>query len=244
MWGIPFLHPDRLATTIPTRVYAGGPVDTSAHSVFVWRTAGLSKARGMVLGFYVDDYRLEALWRHPERYTALFLRHGVLTAIEPDFSLWVDMPLAEQLYNIFRMRTLGRLWQDAGLPVIPNLTWSDERSFSFAFEGIPTHAPVVACECRTPGSNDVDRRRFLAGLEHAVKKTEPATVCIYGGEEHRYWLHDRLPFGPQYTLLSSFMTARGKIRAAQERQAREQNQPNLFTGGSSKWVEEEVVAAA
>jgi hypothetical protein len=50
-WGIPSLHLDRLATIIPTHVYAGGTVDDPAKTLFIWRTTRLSTARGMTVGF-------------------------------------------------------------------------------------------------------------------------------------------------------------------------------------------------
>jgi hypothetical protein len=202
-WGIPSLRSDRLATVIPSCVYAGGVVSDPAHALFIWRTVSLSRARGMTVGFYVWDERLEALWRHPERSTTRLLSAGVAAVIEPDFSLWTDRPLAEQLFNVYRMRTLGRLWQEAGLAVMPNLAWSDARSFSFCFSGIPAGAPVVACECRTPGSCDEDRRAFLRGLTEGVKQVQPENVLIYGGKEHSFWLTERLPKGPHYTLIEA-----------------------------------------
>jgi hypothetical protein len=179
-WGIPSLREDKLSTSIPTSTYAGGTVSDPAYTLFIWRTAALSTARGYVIGFYTDDVRFEALWRNPRQYIDLFLRHGIAALIEPDFSLWVDAPLVEQLWAIYRMRTLGRLWQEAGLSVIPNLAWSHARSFPFCFEGIPVGAPVVACEARTPGSHDEDRRAFLKGLEQAVKEVQLKNVLIQG----------------------------------------------------------------
>jgi hypothetical protein len=194
------------------------------------------------LGFYVWDERLEALWRNPERATTRLLSAGVGAVIEPDFSLWADAPLVEQLFNVYRMRLLGRQWQEAGLSVIPNLAWSDDRSFPFCFTGIPVGAPVVACECRTPGGNDADRRRFLAGLTEGVKQGQPEHVLIYGGKEHAFWLSGNLPTGPHYTLLEAWTSARGKIRARQEREERERNQLQLF--GGDQWVEEAPQVAA
>lgn len=241
-WGIPSLRADRLSTLVPIQTYAGNPVSDSAHTLFIWRTASLSKARGMVLGFYVWDDRLEALWRNPEHSTARLLRAGVIAVIEPDFSLWTDEALIQQAYNVFRMRTLGRRYQEAGIPVIPNLAWSDERSFAFCFSGIPVGAPVCMTECRTPGGNDADRRAFLAGLTQAVNKVQPQHVVIYGGKEHAYWLTEHLPHGPQYTLIDSWTTERRRVRAAQERQARERHQLSLFAGGN-QWAEEAQVAA-
>jgi hypothetical protein len=245
LWDIPTLRSDRLACTTPLRTYAGGVVNDPTRTLFIFRTASLAKARGCVMGFYVDDYRLEALWRHPEHYVDLFLRHSVTSLIEPDFSLWTDEALIQQAYNVFRMRSLGRLWQDAGLSVIPNLTWSDERSFSFCFSGIPVGTPMVACECRTPGSNDEDRRAFLRGLTEGVRQIQPRNVLIYGGMAHCYWLTGNLPKEPDYTLLESWTSARGKIRARQAREVKAINQPQLFSiGGTSQWAEEEAAAAA
>jgi hypothetical protein len=242
VWEIPILREDKLATVIPISTYASGPVSDPEHTLFMWRIASLSKARGMTVGFFVGDERLECLWRSPKHYLALFLRHGVGVLIEPDFSLWADAPLVEQLWNTHRIRTLGRLWQEAGLAVIPNLMWSDERSFQFCFTGIPVGAPVTACECRTPGGNDADRRAFLRGLTEAVRQVRPQHVLVYGGREHSYWLTGNLPKGPEYTLLPSWTSARRKIRAAQERREHERYQLNLFTGGD-QWADEEVVAA-
>jgi hypothetical protein len=242
LWDIPELRYDCLATTLPTRVYAGGAMTDSEHTLFIWRTGSPSKARGMVLGFYVDDSRLACLWSRPAHYADLFLTHGIRAVTEPDFSLWSDAPLVEQLWNTYRTRWLGRYWQDHGIAVLPSLSWAAERSFEFCFSGIPMGAPIVAVECRTPGGCDADRRAFLAGLSEGVKQTKPQSVLIYGGKEHDYWLHDRLPEGPRYHLINSWTTERRRERARQEREVREHNQLQLF--GGKKWAEEEVVAAA
>lgn len=98
---MPQLKADRLATSIPASVYGGGTVDDPASTLFIWRTASLSKATGMTVGFYVDDGRFEALWRHPEHYIDLFLRHDVAALIEPDFSLWADAPLVERTLTMW-----------------------------------------------------------------------------------------------------------------------------------------------
>lgn len=234
IWGIPSLRPDRLSVCVPERVYAGGAVRDPAQTLFLWRTAALSQAQGMTVGFYVWDDRFKALWRNPERYTALFLQHQVAALMEPDFSLWADAPLVEQLWNTYRTRWLGRYWQEAGLNVIPSLNWSDARSYSFAFTGIPVGAPVVAVECRTAGQTDEDRRAFLAGLAEGVQQVQPQHVVIYGGKEHAFWLEGRLPGGPGYTLVESWNTARER----QRKKERDRYQLNLFPQGGTVWAAE------
>lgn len=242
MWDIPELRHDRLAVTLPTRVYAGGAIVDPEQMLFIWRTASLSKARGMVVGFYVDDSRLEALWRNPRHYINLFLGHGVTAVIEPDFSLWADAPLVEQLWNTYRTRWLGRYWQDAGLEVMPSLSWATERSFEFCFSGIPTGCPVAFAECRTPSSSAEDRKAFLCGLHEAVRQVRPRTLVIYGGLLHEWWIRRDLPGGDtDFVFLESWTDARRRVRAEQERQERERNQLQLFGGKS--WAEEAQQAA-
>ena len=51
-WDIPSFYPDRLATTISTCVYGGSGISDPAHTLFIWRTARLSTATGMTVGFY------------------------------------------------------------------------------------------------------------------------------------------------------------------------------------------------
>jgi hypothetical protein len=240
-YGVTSLDPGMLSSLAPRYTFGGGAlIGNAADFCFVWRSCSTQKMRGGTIGFYLADDRLETLWRAKERYAVEFRLHGVVSAVEPDFSLWCDQPIEEQLHSIRRTRIVGRLFQEAGLLLVPNLNWADERSFPFAFAGIPVGAPVVMTECRTAGGTDADRRAFLKGLEQGVKEVLPQHVCIYGGREHAYWLADRLPAGPTYSLLEAWTSARGRIRANERRLARNHNQ---LTFGGEQWAEEAVAAA-
>lgn len=127
--------------------------------------------------FYLDDGKFERLWRNPERYRErMKLFRGVLT---PDFSLYADMPITMQMWNVFRARLLGQMFQNAGINVIPAVSWSDRRSFSFCFDGLPMHGIVSVSSvgvCR----NKIFLRRFTAGLKTMIEKIEPAGIVFYG----------------------------------------------------------------
>lgn len=171
-WGIPSLRADRLATCIPTCTYGGGAILHPATTLVIHRTCALLRARGCILGFFTWDEKLEPLWLQPQRSIARFQHAGVHALIEPDFSLWRDDALIVQIFNTYRTRTLGLLWQNAGLRVMPSLSWSDERSYDFAFVGIPSGAPVVAVECRTASAPE-DRHAFFAGLGEGIRRLTP-----------------------------------------------------------------------
>jgi hypothetical protein len=106
-WGVHELRRDLLSTLVPSQVYISGPVTDPVNTLVTWRTCALEKARGCTLAFYVWDEKLEQLWRRPQHYTALFLRHGVAALVEPDYSLWTDDALAVQVFNTYRSRWLG-----------------------------------------------------------------------------------------------------------------------------------------
>jgi hypothetical protein len=238
---IPALRGDLLGTTVPERTYAGGEIADEERTLFLWRAQRTELAKNGTLAFFLSDDRLEALWRAPERYTAQFVRCGIGSLIEADFSLWVNESYEAQRRNVFRQRSLARQWQEAGLLVAPCLNWSNAGSFSFAFQGVPVGCPLVYVECRTPGGNDADRRAFLAGLGEAVRQLRPGHIVVYGGREHEFWLRDRLPTGPAYTLLTSWTTERRAVRAEQARREEEKYQPSFF--GGDVWVDVEQVCA-
>jgi hypothetical protein len=242
-FGVTNLDENLLATVAPTRTFASGMViKNPADWLVIWRSVATEKAKGTVLGFYLSDDRLEPLMLHPEKYAIQFARAGIGAIVEPDFSQWVNDPEEKQLLSVRQKKIVSRIFQSAGLRIVPNLNWGSPASYCYSFAGIPVGAPLVACECRTAGSCDDDRRAFLDGLAEGVRQIRPLHVIVYGGQEHSFWLKERLPAGPRYTLLESFMTVRSRIRARQERLAKTVNQLNLFTGGEL-WAEEDHQAA-
>lgn len=55
--------------------------------------------------FYMDDYKFESVWNHPQAALKKFRRCGGV--ITPDFSTYQDMPAALKIYNTYRMRAFG-----------------------------------------------------------------------------------------------------------------------------------------
>ena len=94
------------------------------------------RAEGGTLGFFLNDYQIEALWTKADYYVQKFIADKWAALVAPDFSMWADDPIYQQIWNLARSRVLARKWQDAGIPVFPTLNWSTEASFEFAFEGI------------------------------------------------------------------------------------------------------------
>ena len=127
--------------------------------------------------FYEDDIAFERVWNNPQRYLPILQHYkGVIT---PDFSLYRDMPLVMQLWNIYRSRAIGHWLQVHGIAVIVNVRWSDERTSRSCCAGVPKHSVIAV------GSHGCvkllrEQEYFVKGLEYAVKELEPQTIIVYG----------------------------------------------------------------
>lgn len=85
--------------------------------------------------FYTHDHHFECVWNNPKRYLPMLQRFAGV--ISPDFSLYRELPLVMQLWNTYRNRAIAFWLQREGVNIIPNVRWGDERSYEFAFEGLP-----------------------------------------------------------------------------------------------------------
>jgi len=127
--------------------------------------------------FYEDDASFERLWNNPQKYLPILKRfQGV---IAPDFSLYRDMPLVMQEWNIYRSRALAHWLQENGVRVIPNIRWGDERTYEICCNGIPKGGTIAI------GSHGCiklvqEREPFKKGLDYVVKHICPNTIVVYG----------------------------------------------------------------
>lgn len=109
-------------------------------------------------------------------------RYGMFDCVlTPDFSLYLDMPLAMQIWNVYRSRLIGQIMQDAGVTVIPTLQWADERSFDFCFDGIEPGGVVSVSTIGVKHDKNAGGVWF-AGMDEAIKRLRPSHVVCYGGD--------------------------------------------------------------
>ena len=127
--------------------------------------------------FFIDDYQFSRLWERPDDYLNLLKKFGCV--LTPDFSTYTDFPKSVQIYNHFRKHWLGAYWQMNGLTVIPTISWSDEDSFQWCFDGEPTGGTVAVSSVGTQ-KNMESKRLFLQGYEEMLSRLTPETVIFYG----------------------------------------------------------------
>jgi len=127
--------------------------------------------------FYIFDARFEKLWRFPEVYIPIIKKFQC--CIQPDFSTWRDMPIAQQIYNYYRNQLLGQMLQDAGVEVIHQIQFSTPRSYDWCFDGAPiggVHAVSTQGIARDPVAVEL----WKAGMEIAINRLKPDQILLYG----------------------------------------------------------------
>lgn len=76
-------------------------------------------------------------------------------------------------------RAVGYFLQKNGIPVIPNIRWSDESSFEYCFLGVPKNSIVSVSTHGCITSRD-ERKMFRIGLEAMISVLNPKTILVHG----------------------------------------------------------------
>ena len=97
----------------------------------------------------------------------------------PDFSLYLDMPMAAKIWNIYRSRLLTAYWQQKGLKVVPVLQWAEPATFDFCFEGIASGG-TVAVSTLGAARNKLTKQLWAIGMREAITRLHPKRVLLYG----------------------------------------------------------------
>ncbi|MFR2207194.1 MAG: DUF4417 domain-containing protein [Clostridia bacterium] len=141
--------------------------------------AKTSKEKNVGIHFYLDDYQFERLWNKPEEYVDILKQYECM--LSPDFSLYMDMPMPMKIWNIYRSRLIGQFYQSQGIKVIPTLSWAEEETFEFCFEGIPKGS-IVSISTIGVKKNKEALKIWRAGVDELIRRIEPSTILIYGGK--------------------------------------------------------------
>ena len=129
--------------------------------------------------FYLDDYQFERIWNNPKDYIEILQQYDCI--FSPDFSLYQDMPLAMKIWNVYRSRLIGQFYQGYGIKVIPTVSWADEDTFDFCFDGIP-EGSIVTVSTLGIKKSKTTMEMWKKGMDKLIEKVKPTAILIYGGQ--------------------------------------------------------------
>ena len=141
--------------------------------------AKTSKDKQTGIHFFIDDYQFERVWANPEKYVDILKEYECI--LSPDFSLYMDMPMAMKIWNIYRSRQVGAFYQSRGIKVIPTLSWAEKETFSFCFAGIPKNSIVAVSTIGVKEDRNA-MQIWKDGMTEAIKQIEPSVILNYGGD--------------------------------------------------------------
>lgn len=139
--------------------------------------AKTSNRKDVGIHFFIDDYQFERMWNNPLDYVDILSEYDCV--LTPDFSLYMDMPMAMKIWNVYRSRLVGQILGDRGIKVIPTLTWAEPSTFQFCFDGIKPGGTVAVSTIGIV-KNKVAKEIWSKGMEEAIKKINPQNILIYG----------------------------------------------------------------
>lgn len=134
---------------------------------------------GIGVHFFLDDYQFERVWNSPEDYCTMLADYDCV--LTPDFSLYMNMPIAMMIWNTYRSRLIGQMMQDYGCTVIPTVSWAGADSYDFAFDGLPTGGTIAISTIGVKRSKDAFDI-WVQGMDECMKVVNPHNVIVYGGD--------------------------------------------------------------
>ena len=76
-------------------------------------------------------------------------------------------------------RAVGFYLQKNGIPVIPNIRWSDESSFDYCFQGVPLYG-IVSISTHGCIKSRQQKEMYKIGLEAMLNTLKPTDVLVHG----------------------------------------------------------------
>lgn len=127
--------------------------------------------------FFIDDYQFQRIWNRPDAYIEMLKKYQFVCS--PDFSLYMDMPRVMQIWNHYKKQWLACYFQSFGINVVATVSWSDEKSFEFCFDGIPKGS-CVAVSSVGVWDDKKSTELFKKGYTEMIRRISPDKIIYFG----------------------------------------------------------------
>ena len=87
--------------------------------------------------------------------------------------------MAMKVWNVYRSRLIGQIMQDAGIRVIPTVSWAEQETYAFCFDGLPEGGNVAVSTVGVMRDKEA-QRIFKDGMAAMIEKVKPALILMYG----------------------------------------------------------------
>lgn len=128
--------------------------------------------------FFEDDYQFERVWKDCDRYIPILKNFKAVCT--PDFSSYSNMPLAMQIWNRYRNRSLAYYMWLNDVNIVPTVGWGSEYTYEYCFDGLPRNSTLAVSTngCFTKEGKECYRN----GFKEMCRRLEPNRIIIIGRE--------------------------------------------------------------
>lgn len=135
------------------------------------------KNKRQYIHFYVHDKYFSSVLTSTKKYIDLFKQYdGVIT---PDPTMFVGNSQCLLETSTYMNRAVGFYLQKQGIPVIPNIRWTDESSYQYCFLGVPEHS-IVAISTHGCCRSREEKQLMKNGLSKMLEVLKPRDVVVHG----------------------------------------------------------------
>ncbi len=117
----------------------------------------------------------------PEHYLPVLLKYA--GGFGPDFSLLIDQPRGQMIYNAWRNYVLTYWLQhmaaETGKQILPNACFGNTDSFDWVFEPLPENS-AIAITTQGCIRNHICTQVLLNGLHELIHQKHPTQLFVYG----------------------------------------------------------------
>lgn len=126
---------------------------------------------------FLYDYKIEPTWHIPSLSVNCLRQYACVIA--PDYSLFVDLPRAINVWNVYRNRWVTSYWQSQHIKVIPSASWGNADSFEYCFDGLPENSTIAIGHVAI-GKDKDSKLLYRMGVESLIESKHPSRLVVYG----------------------------------------------------------------
>lgn len=199
VWQIPRLRTDRLMTwdDLPDNLLAWAGSATKdwpdpdqwwLYNFGIDSTSGMKDPSKMIVSFYAFDQYFEGWWWSPDKHVTKMLNTGIKYAVMPDFSMHTpgEESRVLSMWSLYRNRWLARYMQEAGIKVIPNVTWATEDEEFLTrhiLNTLPKNMPLLSIQIQTVDEKSPLHKDYVRQLQLILDTLKPDALLLYYGQQ-------------------------------------------------------------
>lgn len=175
-------------------------------------TSGMRDVSKVIVSFYCYDKYFEAWWNYPDRFVTKLLNSGIKYIVMPDFSMHEVGAESRTIsvWNRYRAHWMARYFQEAGLKVIPNVTWAtaDEAFLKkHILPALPKNLPLLAMQIQTVDDKHPDYMKNVAQIQHVLDTLQPEGLILYYGKQGKVLFDKHIKYDGHVKFVASRMHA-------------------------------------